>query len=223
MRRVRQYCEATGTALDDALKALASGTITIPRAKPLINRWNLLQIRLGALSGLTGLALVDALWPAGDSDVLDVRVTAQAIALATPDPKDILNELREAITQPELPGSDSDVIQVMSLHKSKGLTRDLVVIAGCMAGTLPYIDQADAPEIQNAKLEEQRRLFYVAVTRATSVLVISPHDASYSRCSSRWRRSKKANPCWRATIWFDLLHAVSVRTRPGCAGPFMDG
>jgi DNA helicase II / ATP-dependent DNA helicase PcrA len=61
----------------------------------------------------------------------------------------------------------------MSLHKSKGLTRDLVILAGCMAGTLPFIDYRDPPAIQRASLEEQRRLFYVAITRATKVLVIS--------------------------------------------------
>ena len=61
----------------------------------------------------------------------------------------------------------------MSLHKSKGLTRDAVVVAGCMAGTLPSVDPDDPPEEQTLQLEEQRRLFYVAITRATRVLVIS--------------------------------------------------
>jgi ATP-dependent exoDNAse (exonuclease V) beta subunit len=116
---------------------------------------------------------VDALWPAAAPDVLDVRLLAQRIAYVTPEPKALLDELRVAITQPELPGSDSDIIQVMSLHKSKGLTRDLVVVAGCMAGTLPFIDDEDSPEVQAAKLDEQRRVFYVAITRATKVLLIS--------------------------------------------------
>lgn len=42
-----------------------------------------------------------------------------------------------------------------------------------MAGTLPFLDDDDPAEVKNAKLEEQRRLFYVAITRATKVLVIS--------------------------------------------------
>lgn len=171
--RLRAYCEANGARVQDALAALAGGTLRIPYTASLVARWNDLQVRLVALAPLSGLALVDALWPAGNPDVTDVRSIAAALALAAASKEDLLAELREAITQPELPGSDSDVIQVMSLHKSKGLTRDVVVVAGCMAGTLPSIDTEDPPEEQANQFEEQRRLFYVAVTRATSVLVIS--------------------------------------------------
>jgi superfamily I DNA/RNA helicase len=42
-----------------------------------------------------------------------------------------------------------------------------------MAGTLPSIDPEDAPAIQAHQYDEQRRLFYVGITRATDVLVIS--------------------------------------------------
>lgn len=171
--RLRTYCEESGTGFVDSLKALASGSIKIPYTKPLVDRWNELQVRLAAVAGLSGLQLVDALWPAAAPDVLDVRLLAQRIAYETSEPEALLDELRVAITQPELPGSDSDIIQVMSLHKSKGLTRDLVVVAGCMAGTLPFIDDQDSAEVQAATLEEQRRLFYVAITRATKVLLIS--------------------------------------------------
>jgi hypothetical protein len=90
-----------------------------------------------------------------------------------PELQDLLDELRTDITQPELPDSEDDVIQVMSLHKSKGLTRDVVVVAGCMAGTLPFVDADDPPEVQTATFAEQRRLFYVAMTRPTKVLVLS--------------------------------------------------
>jgi DNA helicase II / ATP-dependent DNA helicase PcrA len=171
--RLRAYCETNAVPVQDALAALAAGTLRIPYTAPLVTRWNELQVRLASLAPLSGLALVDALWPAGNPDVTDIRSVAAALALTTTANEEVLAELREAITQPELPGSDSDVIQVMSLHKSKGLTRDVVVVAGCMAGTLPSIDADDPPEEQANQLDEQRRLFYVAITRATSVLVIS--------------------------------------------------
>ena len=75
------------------------------------------------------------------------------------------------ITQPELP-TDVDYVRVMSLHKSKGLTADLVAVVGCVEGLVPRLE-GDSPEEQDAKLEEQRRLFYVAVTRTTRVLILS--------------------------------------------------
>lgn len=171
--RLRAYCESTSTGLSDALTALSFGNLAIPYSAPLVERWNALQVRLNALSNLSGLALVDALWPPANPALADIRAIAGAIALTNPTNENLLSDLREAITQPELPGSDSDIVQIMSLHKSKGLTRDVVVIAGCMAGTLPSIDPDDLLEVQNQQLEEQRRLFYVGITRATQVLVIS--------------------------------------------------
>src|SRR6266852_3680469 len=171
--RLRAFCEANVVLVQDALAALAAGTLNIPYTALLVARWNDLETRLASLAPLSGLGLVDVLWPAGNPDVSDIRSVAGAIALATADNKELLTELRQAITQPELPGSDSDVIQVMSLHKSKGLTRDVVVVAGCMAGTLPRLDPDYPLEIQNRQLEEQRRLFYVGITRATKVLIIS--------------------------------------------------
>jgi DNA helicase-2/ATP-dependent DNA helicase PcrA len=54
--------------------------------------------------------------------------------------QEFLDELRTDITQPELPGTQGPSVRIMSLHKSKGLTARLVVIAGCVAGILPSID-----------------------------------------------------------------------------------
>jgi superfamily I DNA/RNA helicase len=61
----------------------------------------------------------------------------------------------------------------MSLHKSKGLTARVVVVAGCIAGAIPTVDLDDPPDEQQRQIQEQRRLFYVAITRTTDVLVIS--------------------------------------------------
>lgn len=171
--RLREFCEANGKAIQETLEDLSSGKIRIPHTNPLIVRWRDLQARLAQLASLDGAALVDALWSAENADLVDIRTVAGAVAKATPEPSKLLANLRGAITQPELPGSDGDIIQVMSLHKSKGLTRDLVVIAGCMAGALPNIDPDETQEVQNHQLEEQRRLFYVGITRATQVLAIS--------------------------------------------------
>lgn len=85
------------------------------------------------------------------------------------------------VTQPEIPGDQSNIIRVMSLHKSKGLTARVVVVAGCVAGAIPTVDIDDPPDEQQKQIEEQRRLFYVAITRTTDVLVISgPAQMSYA-------------------------------------------
>jgi superfamily I DNA/RNA helicase len=81
--------------------------------------------------------------------------------------------LRSVITQPELPGSQGNSVRIMSLYKSKGLTARLVIIAGCVAGILPTIDTGDPPLDQKRKRQEQRRLFYVGITRSTETLVLN--------------------------------------------------
>ena len=73
---------------------------------------------------------------------------------------------------PELP-LDVDYVRVMSLHKSKGLTADLVVVAGCIEGLIPTLDPNLPLSERNRQLEEQRRLFYVALTRTRQTLVMS--------------------------------------------------
>jgi superfamily I DNA/RNA helicase len=63
--------------------------------------------------------------------------------------------------------------RIMSLHKSKGLTARAVIVCGCIEGLIPFRND-DAPAAEQEKnLREQRRLFYVAITRCTKFLAVS--------------------------------------------------
>lgn len=65
-------------------------------------------------------------------------------------------------------------IQLMTIHRSKGLEFDHVYIIGAVEGNLPHDYALDAHRNGNeAPLEEERRLMYVAVTRAKQVIKIS--------------------------------------------------
>ncbi len=59
-------------------------------------------------------------------------------------------------------------VTLASLHAAKGLEWDAVFLVGLTDGTLP-IQHAETPE----DIEEERRLFYVGVTRARSRLALS--------------------------------------------------
>ena len=55
----------------------------------------------------------------------------------------------------------------MTFHASKGLEFDIVYIINAIEGIAPY-KKAESPEA----IEEERRMFYVAMTRARNVLHI---------------------------------------------------
>ncbi len=61
-----------------------------------------------------------------------------------------------------------DRVTLMSLHASKGLEFAVVFIVGCEAGLLPYL-----PGNRVVDIEEERRLFYVGMTRARRRLVLT--------------------------------------------------
>ncbi len=157
--RLRQHCETSGDSPRTALERLASGDLTIAHTGPLVERFRELQRRLEELAPLRGQALVDSLFP-GDRDWTSfIRSLASTIEGDEFDALELRETLRIGITQPELP-TDVDYVRVMSLHKSKGLTADLVAVLGCIEGLIPTLT-GDTPAEEAASLEEQRRLFYV--------------------------------------------------------------
>jgi DNA helicase-2/ATP-dependent DNA helicase PcrA len=82
----------------------------------------------------------------------------------------------------------SDVVTLSTLHGSKGLEFELVFLIGCEEGYLPHARTlesraTDIGEAGSADIEEERRLFYVGVTRAKERLTLS-------RAKSRVLRGK---------------------------------
>ena len=61
----------------------------------------------------------------------------------------------------------ADRVTLMSLHASKGLEFPVVFIVGCEEGLLPY------GAGRGLDFEEERRLFYVGLTRAGRKLVLT--------------------------------------------------
>ena len=66
---------------------------------------------------------------------------------------------------------DQDMVTLSTLHASKGLEWPHVVLAGVNEGTLPF--KRDEEEMTADRLEEERRLMYVGITRARRTLLVS--------------------------------------------------
>ena len=68
----------------------------------------------------------------------------------------------------DLSEEDNNRVKLMTLHMSKGLEYPVVFLVGCNEGTLPFF-RATSKEA----IEEERRLFYVGMTRAKKRLFIT--------------------------------------------------
>ena len=68
-------------------------------------------------------------------------------------------------------GDEQDVVTLSTLHASKGLEWPHVVLAGVNEGLLPF--RSGEEEMTPERLEEERRLMYVGITRARTTLVVS--------------------------------------------------
>ena len=89
-------------------------------------------------------------------------------------------ELAEQARRQTEPMKDQDGVTLMTMHGSKGLEYRFVYIIDANEGITPHRKAA-----LEADLEEERRMFYVAMTRAKERLCI---------CSVRERYGRKQEP-----------------------------
>lgn len=172
---LRKHCESGTDTPRQVLEKVEAGQVKLDvhgtPQKKMVERYKELKARLAAVQSLTGGTLFDALFPDNDEAFESLRSLASSMK-ADWDAKKVFDVVSTFISQPEMP-MDADYVRVMSLHKSKGLTADCVVVTGCVEGALPRIDP-DLPLADQEKLaEEQRRLMYVAITRTRKILLLS--------------------------------------------------
>jgi superfamily I DNA/RNA helicase len=151
------------------MSRLEDRRINLAHTRQLVGRFRTIRAALDELHGNDDVTdLVQRLLPDDMEDIDGLRALVSDLAPVAEDAEDLLSLLVEAVSTPEIP-PDVTQVRIMSLHKSKGLSSPVVVVAGCIEGLLPAApDPHMTPEEQQASLEEQRRLFYVGLTRVKS-------------------------------------------------------
>jgi ATP-dependent DNA helicase UvrD/PcrA len=101
-------------------------------------------------------------------------------------------------------------VSLMTLHSAKGLEFDAVFLAGLEEGLLPHSRSLDT----SANVEEERRLFYVGMTRAKQSLVLS--RAVYRRMYGEDRLRASMPSRFLAEVPGELVQAaVGSLSEPG--------
>lgn len=120
---------------------------------------------------------------AGLSDVLNqIEEITEGVTLGYL--RQVLSIVQDQGVEPDLPDRDGGV-NVMTVHQAKGLEFEAVVIPSLVEGKFPTSDRPDPLQIPSQlrtepeykggddHLSDERRLFYVAMTRAENQLILS--------------------------------------------------
>jgi DNA helicase-2/ATP-dependent DNA helicase PcrA len=106
--------------------------------------------------------------------------------------REYLKLVKDSGVDPTLPPAE-DVVRIMTIHQAKGLEFPVVVLGAAMDGRLPSRRRSDpyeipytlrasgAPEVSDPHLVDERKLFYVAATRARDLLIVGTADVVNKR------------------------------------------
>ncbi len=120
-----------------------------------------------------------------------------------------LNVLDEFLAQAALEAGDTqadeweDCVQLMTLHSAKGLEFPQVFISGMEEGLFPHSMSADDPQ----RLEEERRLCYVGITRARERLTLTHAESRRLYGQEKYQRASR----FIREIPVELLQEVRIR------------
>ncbi len=141
--QARAAVDAAGTVLGDLLNAVGFEAALFGACEP----------REAAARWENIVALRDWIERKGIEENKNLLALAQSIAL---------------LSMIDKTDDSADAVQLATLHAAKGLEFRHVFLVGCEEGLLPHRDSQDA-----ARLEEERRLMYVGITRAQASLTVT--------------------------------------------------
>ena len=110
------------------------------------------------------------------ANVLELRTDLSRYD-AMPDPTDALAQYLEQVALVSdvdtMEDNDQGQVTLITLHSAKGLEYPVVFIVGLEEGLLPISRAVEAEYQDPQPMEEERRLFYVGITRAQRILILT--------------------------------------------------
>ncbi len=88
-----------------------------------------------------------------------------------------VSDFKVQIRQHKRKSPNQGEVNLLTMHSAKGLEFSVVIVVGAIEGIIPHSKALDCIE----DIEEERRLFYVAITRAKEALYISSPQFRYDR------------------------------------------
>ena len=170
-QKLREYCEATDKSPRDALEDIIKDKLDLPGTSYLLEPFRELTENVAHLSALNLHGLIDILLPKDDDACSALREIAERALADSEDVQQLFERIKNDVIRPEVP--EGNFVRIMSPQKAKGLANKVVIVTGCSEGLLPFTDDKLSTREQDDKIHEQRRLFYVAITRCEEVLVLS--------------------------------------------------
>jgi DNA helicase-2/ATP-dependent DNA helicase PcrA len=151
----------------------------------------------------------------GETRLENLQELINAAREYEPDPDSDMDPLSEFLSHAALEAGEGqgdaweDCVQLMTLHSAKGLEFELVFLCGLEEGLFPHQRSVEEP----GRLEEERRLCYVGITRARKQLVIS--------CAERRRVFGSETYCLPSRFIDEIPGELidEVRPRPGISIP----
>ena len=107
---------------------------------------------------------------------------------------------------------DADAVTLMTIHSAKGLEFPVVFLPGMEEGIFPGQQSLGLP----SEIEEERRLAYVAITRAKKILIIT-----HAKERLLYNMTQR-NPISRFVREIDESYLDIQRERPAFAGSFVE-
>jgi DNA helicase-2/ATP-dependent DNA helicase PcrA len=155
---------ATFVALVDQLRAAAADTsVDVLLGQVLIDSGYEAALRAEGPEGLDRLDNVRELVTSAAETIIE---DGGEVGLR---PLDHFLQRATLVTSLDALGPDADAVTMMTVHTAKGLEYGMVCVTGLEDGLFPLARAFEDP----AMLEEERRLFYVAITRAGERLLLS--------------------------------------------------